>query len=215
MNKVIIKVVVLVCVWQFSGFCQAIVGKPLEYIEQVPSIELESFALELQDYMNAGETDFFVYSIYMPALIDAALQGFIESLNPKPSDLRLPSIRASLANQLSYTLSSRIREEYGGSGDWTYVNHRVLDGVSHLLYRIEYDEVMDFVEFKMQKMDERWLIGDIYSFGTEISISDSIGSMIGLVSQIAQVENTENKLLAEFLMSFLNNPVKAIKLFGQ
>jgi len=129
-----------------------------------PSASIEGFALNLRDYLNAGDTYYLldtidVASLTRPLLTPENTAKFTEK---------------QLNQQVQNLIVSRFIGSLEASNTWRYLNYRTYKKQHFLNFHIEYDTVEEYIEFKIEQINGKWHITDWYLYSTELWASDAI-----------------------------------------
>ncbi|GAB1264863.1 hypothetical protein [Aurantivibrio infirmus] len=211
MNNIIKTLVAIVL---FSGNLAFAIEKPSHRFKTTEApAELESIAQAMPDYMNVQELDYFLDMIDVSSLVDEILDQ-VEGSNLTRSNTSF--MKRTLEQQFRGTFFETLKAEYGEGADWSYLRHREFQKQHHLLFRIDYEEGFEYLEMKMSLINDEWRIKNIFTYGTDIWVSEAMAGAMTLLAQASQDPSSNtNSTLMQFVNAANALPARAVFLYDK
>lgn len=145
-----------------------------------PVPELLSFAYELQDYLNARDTDFVQRQFNWASFTARQQRLLLQNLPANLKDpLRLKTLLVAVTGSQK-SFSNNFAKYFEQGDSWEYLYHRNAGASHYLLFRYDTDDSFNYFEMEVVYSDHHWWLFDWYNHATETWITQAFSDLISL-----------------------------------
>ncbi len=168
-----------------------------KFAQQKASPELHSSAAAIEDYLNAGDLNYFLENFAIDTFIERIGETFLSRFSEAEKETLVngPSMPA-LLNPIRKVMPARFDENFSGIDSWHFVSHRSHKKQNTLLYRVELGNYIDYIEFAVENQQNRWRIIDTYTHSREVWLSEMIGHVSRMLVEAHMTGSAPNPLIA-------------------
>ncbi|SMF51387.1 hypothetical protein SAMN02745866_03249 [Alteromonadaceae bacterium Bs31] len=190
------RLLIFICTLCFSANCFTLPPPDEKFKHKAAPLEVQSFALALQDHLNNGDLNYFFNVFDINAQIERISLRLLSELNKTDRETFASGpILPALLQPIRKNIPDRIKGNFSTIDSWHFVSYRKKQKTETLLFRAEIGDYIDYMDFAIKKEQGNWRIIGSFSHSKEVWMSEAIGEVAGIVMRSSIAKKEQNPLI--------------------